>query len=229
MSKPIKIVWPVADVAAVCALQTTAAGGGPLKINGTLATTDTSVPIYAVFPSIIRAVTLTSAANLSGTQFTITGYVPNSVHLVTSVIAGPNANTVTTAEQFNIVTSVSTGAGLVGNVSVGTGRVGSTFWLLHDYFREVANAAIVVSVTANTINYTFQSTLDDPFISTPVSFAPIEGVTVETVPADTPMINATVSILSRLEFPVHSSRILINSSDATGTLTFSFLQQGLNS
>lgn len=225
MSKPITISWPLSDLQAVCLNQTLAAAGN-LVINGTLATNPELPNIRAEFPKICRQVTIQSTGNLSGVQFTITGVGDNGYPKAVT-IAGPNNNTVNTgANLFTIVNSVYANAAVATNVRVGTGTVGATQWILNDHYRSVNALSVNVTVTG-TINYSFQTTFDDPTTNAAYTVkTPIDGVTIPTVPTATPMINATASSLANYTIPTRYSRIYINSSDGTGALVINFLQQG---
>jgi hypothetical protein len=226
MSKPVKFIWPVADTAAVCLTQTNTAGV-PLLINGTLATTDTSVATYAAFPGLERTVSITSGGNLAGVQYTIRG--TNGFNRpVSETLAGPNATTVYTVQRFNTVTSVTPNVTTATTVRIGTGLTGSTIWYKSDFNRPFSALAVSVLVNAGVLSYTFTTTLDDPEDPNSVSWNVIEGVTVPTIPAATPMINAAVDIISTYFFPTNASKIIINASDAASSLGISFLQQGLN-
>lgn len=227
MSKPVTFIWPAVDTAAVSILQNRA-NAGPLRIDGTLATKDTSVGTVAVFDKLIRKVSLTSAGNLAGIVFTITGFSGNNNAAITTVINGPNANTIYTPELYTVVTSVSVSAGFAPNVSIGDGLVGSTFWYLSDSYRQVADMTVAVNVTANNITYTFETTLDDVGVVTnPFVWNAIDGVTIPTIPAGTDMIASSVDVIANYTFPAYYSRINIDGSDATGSLVAQFLQQGL--
>ncbi len=69
-----------------------------------------------------RAVSLTSAANLSAITFTIKGYsVWGSA--MTQTIAGPNANTVNTTKAFKWISSVPPSATSGSTVSIGTADI----------------------------------------------------------------------------------------------------------
>ena len=237
MARPTKYVWPVADNQAVCLPQQLGAAGN-LIINGTLSVNEQIVGgtnssltsnYFANFPGIARAVTITSTGNLLGINFTITGYI-DSVRTTSVTIAGPNNGTVSTATvpaYFTKVTSVTASAAVGTNVSVGTGTVGWTLWFRNDYNRIKSDLTVAVEV-GGTINYTFEITLDDvDSVASPTVFDPIDGVTIPTVPAATAMSAATTSIVSDYFWPTNASRIHINSSDGTGTITAYFLQQGI--
>jgi hypothetical protein len=69
---------------------------------------------------VARSVSLTSAANLSGINFTITGWDIYGQRL-SSQIAGPNNETVETPKAFKSVLSIASSATVGSNVSAGTG------------------------------------------------------------------------------------------------------------
>lgn len=69
-----------------------------------------------------RAVSLTSGANLSGSNYTIAGFDVYGQPL-TQTRAGPNGNTVNTLKAFKSVVSVTPGATSVSTVSVGSSDV----------------------------------------------------------------------------------------------------------
>lgn len=225
MSKPVKYLWPVADTVAVCLTQTNTAGV-PLLINGTLATTDTSVKTYAAFHGLERTVSITSAGNLAGVQYTIVG-TDGFNNPVSETRAGPNATTVYTAQLFNTVTSVTPNVTTATTVRIGTGLTGSTIWYRSDFNRPFNALTVSVFVNAGVLSYTFKTTLDDPADPNgPVLWDPIDGITVPTIPAASPMVNAAADILSTYFFPTNASQIVINASDAVSALEISFLQQG---
>jgi len=68
---------------------------------------------------VTRAVTLTSAANLSAVTFTLTG-IDEWGYNVVHALAGPNANTVVFPKCVKTVVSVTSSATVGSNISVGT-------------------------------------------------------------------------------------------------------------
>jgi len=62
-------------------------------------------------------ISLTSTADLSAINFTITGFSNGS--LISETIVGPNAVLITTTNIFDFVTSITASADVVNNVSVG--------------------------------------------------------------------------------------------------------------
>lgn len=238
MARPSVVSWPTPDNAAVCALQTTTAAGS-LIINGTssIFRPSGSLPSYASFPQIIRQVTLTSTGNLSGINFTITGLGPNGT-VISTTVAGPNNDTVTTSSTyFTTVTSVTANAAVTTAVSVGTGTIGYLNWLKYNYHATVCAMSVAVDVTG-TINYTFGATLDDVTqVASPYIFDPILSMV-----SATSSVAAPVALLSLpysgagaptytepvyAAMPLNYYTIFINSSNSSGGLVATFIQQGI--
>jgi hypothetical protein len=117
-------VVPLApQTASIAALQTTA-GAASLTLTagtGVTAATDANGTIRYSF-DVPRAVSLTSAANISAVTFTITGYDLYGQRM-TQAIAGPNANTVNTTKAFKSVISVAVSGAVGTNTSVGSSSI----------------------------------------------------------------------------------------------------------
>lgn len=206
--------WPSPDQFAVCETQTTAAAGS-LSLNGNLVVypPNTSTGGLAEFPGISRTVSITSAANLSGIDFTISGFYRGSA--VSEEIAGPNASTVYTTVLFDTVSDVSANAAVASAVSVGSGTTGATHPWLYNY--NVNTSLLTISVeVSGTINYTLRGTMDDlNKTANPVLFNPIAtmvGATTNQIGNPTPV-------------PFQYAFVQINSS-TTGSLVARFLQTG---
>jgi hypothetical protein len=223
--RPRVITWPVASATSISALQTLA-GAGNLLLNGSLNTSGNytshvtypgslAIPLI-IFSGYTRTITLTSTNNLSGVNFTINGILNNAP--LSEVLAGPNNNTVTSVNAYDAITSISTNAAAAA-VSAGTGTTGRTAWISFDYDMLVPNYSVQGVVTATTINYTLFLTLDDPnVVTTPTVFSPVMALT-----------GATTSQFASLTNPINYMNITINSSNATGALVATFLQQGIAS
>lgn len=116
------IVPATAGAAVVAALQTTAgaanltltAGAGVTAAADAFGTTRYTLDVP-------RTVSLTSTGNISGVNFTITGYDTHG-QVMTQTIAGPNNNTVLTTKAFKSVTRVAVDGAVGTNTSVGTGQ-----------------------------------------------------------------------------------------------------------
>jgi hypothetical protein len=161
MARSAKFIWPTPDSAAVAQLQTLAAAGN-LILNGNLAVYNSNNvlnPFITLF-GINRQITLTSASNLSGVNFTITGTYLGASYSET--IAGPNADTVSTVGLYNTVTSISASAGTGGDtVSAGTGANGHTgIYRTNEHSTvDSIGAQVIVTSGLGHITYSFFSSI----------------------------------------------------------------------
>lgn len=156
MSRTAVYNWTAPDASAIALAQTVGAGAN-MVLNGHLANIPVVNPIVS-FPGVIRTITLTSGANLSGLNFTITGYFLGKI--TSEVLAGPNANTVESVNNYESIISISpnltTG---VNTVSVGTGPNGMTI----PY--KVNNQCVTCEVSAHVIVTSGQSHISYTFLS----------------------------------------------------------------
>jgi hypothetical protein len=118
MYKPLTYNWSAASNTFVAALQNGTANT-PLTLNSANFNSSTGLLDFSGF---FRSVTITSANNLSGVIFTITGK-DNYGNIITEVLAGPNNSTVISANYYTIITSVTPNATATG-VSIGSGVQG---------------------------------------------------------------------------------------------------------
>jgi hypothetical protein len=121
MSTYTPYTWPVIDTAAVCALQDTSGASQLSFTGGTLYNSDLPNQISFISNNFIRSVSITSANNLSGVTFTVTGFQNEA--FVTETITGPNNDTVYGTKYYDLITSVIVNAA-VTQVSIGTGDKG---------------------------------------------------------------------------------------------------------
>lgn len=235
MAKPVVFNWTAANTTDVCLLQTTT-GAGSLVINGNLTSNTTGIPrspyasnpagYSATFIGCSRTVSVTSTANNSGINVTITGILNSASK--TETIAGPNNTTVYTTGLFDTVTGVSVnGATAGGGISVGSGSTGQTHWHGYDFYVPYAATTVTVAITG-TINYTFQATLDD--VNTVANPDIIAGTVLPQAGNAQAFVlalnSATASGFGYFNYPVRYMNILVNSS-AGGSLTATFIQQGI--
>jgi len=113
-------ITPLAKGTAVlAALQTLGGAGNMVLTAGTGVTSrvgPTGVTWYDL--DVPRAITLTSAGNISGVNFTITG-IDDWGYNISHVMAGPNANTVTSTKCFKTIISIAANGAVGTNTSVG--------------------------------------------------------------------------------------------------------------
>ena len=199
-----------ASANAIC-LSQTPAGAGAMTLNGALVVSGVAVMDNP------RRVLITPAGSESAKTFTITGTGANG-NTVSEVIAGVNnPATAQSVLDYKTVTSITISAAAAGAITVGTSGVGGSKWVVFDAF-----APNVISIQCNAttpINYTVQSTLNDPYDPiTPV--APADVVWVNS--SDTAVVSATATKQSGFTYAPDYARILINSG--AGSVAATFLQ-----
>ncbi len=215
MAQPSVYEWTAANTTAVAALQSLA-GAGSLTLNGSLVPAATPRQGFVQFPKYVRSVSLTSANNLSGVNFTIHGVSENGSD-ETQTIAGPNANTVETTNVFYEVTAITTN-GAAAAVSAGTGHIGHTFPFLFNYNSPYPALGIACDVTngAGAITYSFTCFLADLGVGNAAPFHPIAAMT-----------GATTDQIAVLNIPIMWAEIDITASTLDASLQATFIQQGI--
>lgn len=157
------------------ALAQTLAAAGPLTINGALAATSSvasggiiTTNTYAnlVAPNAPQTqVTLTSSGNDSAVNFTITGTDYRGI-VVSEVLAGPNADTVTSVNSYATIISVVASAAVSSAVSAGNAGTGSSPVVVVDKYANPFDVTISLTEGVGTWNVTVQYTMDGVFGST---------------------------------------------------------------
>lgn len=207
----------------------------PITVTvGAVASSDVSI---AAAQNVVAATTLTltagaaslaypaqlnlvTSANYTGINFTVTGTGATG-QTQTEVIAGPNTSSASSVLFYKSVTSIVSSGGVGGGaVSVGTTGVTSTRWV---YFDSWSTGTTALQCNASgTVNYTVQSTLDDP--SSPTN--PVSAVNCVWLDSnDTAVVNASTSVQSNFAFTPVYGRVLMNSG--TGTVATTFAQTGV--
>lgn len=217
MARLITLLFPATNTQAL--LSTTVAGGGAT------ASIPLNTPYPFVFPDLARTITLTSSDNLSAVNFTITG-TDQFGNPLSEVLAGPNANTVTSVNQYNTIINISSN-GAYTNFSIGSGSTGTFQWIKMDTMNVDAQISIAAEVTG-TINYSVIQTLDtlEKYVTAGPSFTYVVNTTPVSFPVTAGMTAATTNQIFYLPSPVTALKAIINSSTG-GTLTLNLLQQGL--
>jgi len=157
MSRYLRYIFPASNTSDVCALQTTI-GAANLVLSGNLVNQVTN-QVSFIDRGYSRSISLTSVNNLAAVNFTITG-VQNGT-LVTEVLVGPNANTVSSVQIFDKVYSVAT-SGAAALVRVGSGYDGFFPLIGIDLDRSNINYILTTSrLTVDSIDTTIYGTLLD--------------------------------------------------------------------
>jgi len=203
-------VGPIAaaDADGICASQTPTAGA--LLINGALASGG------SVTLDVQRRVLITAAGDESGTSFTIAGtnWQGNSI---SEIVPGPNATTASTVISFKTVTSVTIANNAVGAVTVGTNGVADSPWVRFDDW--APNYISVNCSTDGTVNYSVQTSLDDPNnIASPVPAGQMTWLDA----LDANLVSESADKSGGIQYAPTFARVVLNSG--TGSVRGVFLQ-----
>lgn len=193
----------------ICTAQQPLAAGA-LTLNGTL------VSSGVANLGQNRRVLITTTGNETGKTATVTGtnYTGN---IITDTVSLPNTSTVYTDLDFLTVTRITISAAAAANLTVGTNGIGGSRWVRFNDFAP-SNISIQCDVSG-TVNYTVQSTLDDP--NDPFNPTTAENV-VWVSSSDVAVVGANSTQQSNFLFTPKYAKILINSG--SGTVTATFLQ-----
>lgn len=220
--RPHRVTWAIPDRDGIAAAQTLGAAG-PLTINGALLDLDLfnrfGTRRALLGPSIERTVSLYSAGNLSGVDFTITGVDTHGQVVTESGLAGPNNSTVETTALFAIVTSIEADGAVGTNVEVGSGSSGTTGVWVPDYHLNPCNISLMVDVVG-TVNWDIEHTADDVYAA---GYKQSAG----TWKNHADLAGETASGDGNYAFCPAGIRGVVNSSGADGALMFTFIQSGL--
>jgi hypothetical protein len=180
-------------------------------VTGAAAMTLTSSTVTL---SPARRVLITSVGNDSGITFTIVGTTYGGTS-VTDVVTGTNGSSAYSAVDFLTVTSITTsGSTSASGASAGTNAVAGSTWVRLD---DWAPGPWTVQVNVSgTINYTVQTTLDDP--NDPTNPVSIQNVTWFSS-TDTNLVNASASKAGTFSGGYRYVRVLQNSGTGTATAT----------
>jgi hypothetical protein len=183
-------------------------------VTGAAAMTLTASPVVLDVP---RHILVTNVGNDTGITFTITGTTFGG-NVISETLTGTSGSSVATVNDFATVTSVVTsGSTSASGASVGTNGVAGSSWVRFDDFAP-SNTSIQCNVSG-TVNYTIQSTLDDPNSATnPVAVNAVTWVN----SSDSNVVSASATKQSNFLFAPIFARVLLNSG--TGSVTATFIQ-----
>lgn len=194
------------------ALSQTPGAAGALTLNGSLA----SGGVAVIGNSQHITITTTDSTH----SFTIAGTTPTGA-LLTEVVTG-NGTSVTSLLDYAKVTSIVISGAATGAVTVGTSGTGSTPWVRLDEWASPP-VGIQCDVTG-TVNYTIQSTYDDPNSPTdPVLPTAMQWIATN----DTNAVGATGSVQTNYLFTPTFVRALLNSG--SGSVVMKVIQYNVAS
>jgi hypothetical protein len=185
------------------ALSQTPGAAGALTLNGSLVKNGVAV--------IGNPQRITITTTDSTHTFTITGATPTGSAL-SEVVTG-NGTSVTSLLDYATVSSIVISGAATGAVTVGTSGVGATPWIRLD---EWASPPVGIQCdVSGTVNYTVQSTYDDPNSNTdPVSVSAMTWIPTN----DTNAVNATTAIQTNFLFNPTFVRVNLNSGSGSVTM-----------
>ena len=195
------------------ALSQTVTGAAAVVLNGSLVTSGVA---YLGTP---RRILITNVGNDSGITFTIVGTTYGGTS-ISQTVTGTSGSTVATTLDFLTVTSITTsGSTSASGITVGTNTVGGSRWVRTDSFA-LPSLSIQIDVSG-TINYTLQSTNDDPN-------DPFNPVSINNVAwfdsTDSAVVSASASKQTSFTNAPTYIRLVVNSG--TGTATATIIQYG---
>jgi hypothetical protein len=184
------------------ALSQTPGGAGNITLNGSLVTAGVAIIGNA------QQIKFTTADSTHTATITGTSWAGDTI----SETVAFNGTNVTTVLSYKTITSISVNAALTGALTVGTSGVGYSPWARMDEWAD-AQISMQFDVTG-TVNYTVQSTMDDPNSATePVLPSAVNWVTTN----DTNVVGATGSLQSNYLFAPTFIRVLLNSGSGSVT------------
>lgn len=194
------------------ALSQTPGAAGALTLNGSLVSGGVAV--------ISNPQRITITTTDSTHTFTITGATPTG-SVLTEVVTG-NGTSVTSLLDYAKVNSIVISGAATGAVTVGTSGTGATPWVRLD---EWASPPVGIQCdVSGTVNYTVQSTYDDPNSATdPVSVSAMTWIATN----DTNAVNATGAVQTNFLFTPTFVRVNLNSG--TGSVTMKVIQYNVAS
>lgn len=166
-----------------------------------------------------RQVIITSAGDDSANTFTITGTDWNN-SIISERLTGANAGAATSVLSYKTVTSITSSAAVATTLTVGTNTVASSPWIRFDDYAANAQVALQVNVTG-TVNYTVQTTMDDPNdFSRNIYNNPAGVVWVDS--SDTALVGATATKAGSFAIAPLYARVVLNSG--TGSIVATMRQ-----
>jgi hypothetical protein len=197
-----------ADANGICESQTPVAGA--LDLDGVLVSGGVGVL------DVQRRILITCAGNESTRTFTVTGTNWQG-NTISEVVPGPNATTASTNISFKTVTSVVISGNAAGAVEVGTNGVADSPWVRFDDW--APNYISVNCSTDGTVNYSVQTSLDDPNnIANPVAVGDMTWLDA----LDANLVSESADKSGGIQYAPTFARVVLNSG--TGSVRGVFLQ-----
>lgn len=167
-----------------------------------------------------RRILITNAADETGKTIVLTGANWQGNTISETVTLGGIGATASVLDYKTLISAVLS-ANSAGNLSIGTNGVAGSAWISIDSW--AAPNIAIQCVATGTINFSVQSTLDDP--NDPVN--PVAPADMTWVPTnDTGAVGATASLQTNYFFTPAYVRVLVNSQTNPGAVTMKLIQTG---
>lgn len=225
--RPIVVsVGPLANASATNIRSASAGSAGALTLNGALVSTGTStftpvgqprrlVPSGQAVLDTPRQILVTNAADETGKTIVLTG-LDRAGNTISETLTLATAGTVASVLSYAVLQSAVLSANSAGNLSIGTNGVADSGWVRLDDWA-FAPIALQCDVTG-TVNYTVQSTMDDP--NDPTN--PVAAASMAWIPSsDSAVVSATASKASTFTGVPRYVRCLLNSGTGSVSMTVS--------
>ncbi len=208
----VSVAGPLKSNSTTSIRTASAVAAGAITLNGALVSSGTVNLVTAQNITVTNASAETIKLTFAGTTF---GGVGTSETLQLGAAA-----TTTLGTPFLTLASVTSSGASVGNISIGTPSTAGSAWVRFDDWSPSSVVTLQVNVTG-TVNYTVQTTLDDP--NSPTN--PVQPSSVTWFSSgDTSVVAATASAQSSFSVLPLFARVLLNSG--TGSVTATFVQTG---
>jgi len=172
----------------------------------------------AVTDNLGHQFTLTSAANLSGINMTLVGLDADG-QAQTEVIAGPNANTVTSVKFFSRINTITFASTLGANtMNVGLSAIAVSQTIPMNYMQANWNASFMTEISG-TLNYDLEYTEQAIYDTQPSTLVWFNHASI---------VNETTNTDGSTTSPIRAVRLAINSLTGGATASLTILQ-GLGS
>lgn len=174
-----------------------------------------------------RRVLLTSGGNDSALTFTVYGAGDNGA-AITEAVAGANAGTAVTLQDFRTVTRVSSSGAVATTIAVGTNGVGSTPWMVPSNSTDYPSIGIQADILSGAATFSIETTGVDP--KAPISIYQQGYSTTLPVPVPYPVAGLTGLVAGaqgNISAPVAGWRLTITAG--TGQVQAVGIQAGLGS
>lgn len=211
----------------ICQAQTPG-GAGALTLNGSLVSGG-----VATMDSQRRVVIVSTSGSDAGVTFTVTGTNQGGAP-ISETITGVTTVAVQSKLDYLTVTGVTSSAGTTGAITVGTNSVGSSPWVVDDYWATVFALAVAVEVGPGSVTCSVEHTYSDPNAQPDSTYVDANWSN-EPASSRPPVAfpNPTLTSISAngeaqyANWPIFAHRLTINSG--TGTATMRSIQSGIGS